>query len=199
MSEGFGPVAPEDELRDTPPEAPERSSEPRTRSTRRPAAGKAERPRTAPRTTKKKPTPPPAPETTPAQAIQGILQIPATGFIMVGQRVESISLVADGATLLVHGPAFAQAVEEIAKNDPRVMAMLEKLVSFGPYGMLVTVTIIMGAQFARNHNEENAVILEGFGAVSPEKIIATASLEVPTPQVSPNGQASPDGIADTTS
>jgi hypothetical protein len=119
--------------------------------------------------------------------VKGLLQIPATAVIMVGQRIESVSLVADGATILVHGPAFAQAIEEIAKHDPRVAAMLEKLVTFGPYGMFVTVCVIMGAQFARNHEAGPASILEGFGAVSPEQIITQASLDVPI-SVSPNGQ-----------
>jgi hypothetical protein len=106
---------------------------------------------------------------------------------MVGQRVESVPLVADGATILVHGPAFAEAVQEIAKHDPRVAALLEKLVTFGPYGMFVTVCVIAGAQFARNHDEKDAAILEGFGAVPPNEIIAQANLDVPV-RVSPNGQ-----------
>jgi hypothetical protein len=167
-----------------PPEPPPRTT---TRTTRRPARGTATKgPRTASKArTRKAPSPP---ETRPADAVRGLLQIPATAVVMVGQRVGSVPLVADGATILVHGPAFAEAVEEIANHDPRVMAILEKLVSFGPYGMFVTVCVVAGAQFRRNHDETNAAILEGFGAVPPEKIIAQASLDIPASAPSPNGQ-----------
>ena len=106
---------------------------------------------------------------------------------MVGQRAGSVALVADGATLLVHGPVFAAALAEVAENDPRVMALLEKLVALGPLSALTMALIVMGAQFARNHNEEAAPVLEGLGAVPPETIIAQASLEIPV-TVSPNGQ-----------
>ena len=105
---------------------------------------------------------------------------------MVGQRVGSVPLIADGATVLVHGPAFADAIEEWAKVDPRVAVILEKLVMFGPATAVAMALVIMGAQFARNHNEEASAILAGFGAVPAHEIIATAGLQVPV-DVSPNG------------
>lgn len=183
MSE-YEAVAPEDELPETPPEAPERPSPPPKRSTRRPATGTRAKAR---RTAQKKP--PPSPEPTPAEAIRGILQIPAAGLIITGQRVESVALVADGATILVHGPPVAEAIQTIAENDPRVMALLEKVLAFGPYGLLLAALMPMTAQFIRNHNEPAAPILEGFGAVPPDRIIVAASLEIP----SGNGQVTPDG------
>jgi hypothetical protein len=194
MTEDYRPVDDDPEgpavRTEPPPPPPSRST---TRSTRRPARGGATKgPKTASKARTRRP-PPPA-ETRPADAVRGLLQIPATAVVMVGQRVGSVPLVADGATVLVHGPAFAEAVEEIANHDPRVMAILEKLVAFGPYGMFVTVCVIMGAQFRRNHDEENAAILEGFGAVSPQQIISQAGLDVPSPP-SPNGQASPNVAA----
>jgi len=173
-----------------PPPPPPRAT---TRTTRRPAAGGAStRPRGRPKGSKTK-APPPQ-EVGAAEAVRGLLQIPATAVIMVGQRVGSVPLVADGATVIVHGPAFAAAVEEVAKHDPRVMAMLEKLVAFGPYGMFVTACVIMGAQFGRNHaQEENAMVLEAFGAVSPDKIIEMAGLDVPA-SPSGNGQRNPANV-----
>lgn len=187
MTEGY--AAAQDEIPDGPPEARERPSEPRTRSVRRPAAGSRRDAPRKPSTRRRKPTPTAAPEVSPADAIRGLMQMPAAALIITGQRTESVALVADGATVLVHGPALAQAIEEIAKNDPRVMAMLEKLLAFGPYGLLVTVLFTMSAQFMRNHEQGPEAILEGFGAVPPDQIISAASLDVPV-QVSPNGQAS---------
>lgn len=176
---------PVEETEGRPVEAPERPQEARTRSVRRPARGPGRTARKPPpksRTAK-------APTTNPEEAIRGLLQIPATAVVMVGQRAGSVALVADGATVLVHGPAFASALAEVAENDPRVMAILEKLVSFGPYAALTTAVVIMGAQFARNHEAGPAPILEGFGAVPPHQIIEAASLDVPVEAPSPNGQA----------
>lgn len=166
------------------PEPPQRTT---TRTTRRPGKGRAT---TGPRSsskarTRKSATPPVA---TPAEAIQGLLQMPATGLVIIGQRAGSVPLVADGATVLVHGPGWSQALADIAENDPRIMAILEKLVAFGPYGAFVTMSVIIGAQFARNHEAAPAPILEGFGAVSPDAIISAAGLEV-VEAPSPNGQA----------
>lgn len=190
----FGPVPPGDELPDMPVEAPEPPPRVRTTSTRRPAKGRESQGRkTAP---KRKAPPPPEPPS-PADAIRGILQLPAAALIITGQRLESVPIVADGATILVHGPQVAEAIEELARNDPRVMALLEKVLAFGPYGALLAALFPFVAQLVRNHNEEAAPILGGFGAVSAPAIINAASLEIPTAQVSPNGQGSQDG-AETT-
>lgn len=177
MTEGFMPV--EDEV--TPP-APERTQ---TRSVRRPARGREKSPRTAPKSRTRKPAAPSVPG--PAETVRGLLQIPATAVVMIGQRTGSIPLVADGATVLVHGPAFADAMEEWAKVDPRVAVVLEKLVTFGPASAVVTALVIMGAQFYRNHNEESAPLTGGLGAIPATEIITTAGLDIPV-MVSNNGQ-----------
>jgi hypothetical protein len=187
MTEGY--AAAQDEIPDGPPEARERPSEPRTRSVRRPAAGSRRDAPRKPSTRRRAKAPSPAPEVSPADAIRGLMQMPAAALIITGQRTESVALVADGATVLIHGPAVAQAIEEIARNDPRVMALLEKLLAFGPYGVLIAALMPMVAQFVRNHEAGPAPILEGFGAVPPDQIISAASLDVPV-SVSPNGQGS---------
>jgi hypothetical protein len=171
MTEDYTPT---DELPETPVEAPPPPPPPRTRSVRRPAAGGSKRPSERPR---KRPSKPAAPVPGPAETVKGLLQIPGT---------------ADGATILVHGPTFANAIEEWAKVDPRVAVILERLVAFGPASAVAMALVIMGAQFARNHNEEAAPILSGFGAVSAPEIIAAAGLEMPV-EVNPNGQVPADG------
>jgi hypothetical protein len=115
---------------------------------------------------------------------------------MTGQRLGSVALVADGATVLVHGAGFADALATLAEYDPRVAAMLENLVKFGPYGMVVSFMVLMGAQFYRNHNEEMAPVLSAFGAVSPETIIAQAGLEMPVPVSSNGGKAASESQAE---
>ena len=172
-----------------PVETPEPRPEPRRRSTRRPAAGREKRPSERLRTASKRKTAVEIPG--PAETVKGLLQIPATAVVMVGQRNGSVPLVADGATVIVHGETFANAIEEWAKADPRVAAILERLVAFGPASAVVMALVIMGAQFARNHNEDAADVLKGFGAVSAEEIIHAAGLPLPV-SVSNNGQR-PDG------
>jgi len=106
---------------------------------------------------------------------------------MVGQRAGSVPLVADGATILVHGATLAEAIGEWAETDPRIMAGIEKLVMFGPASAVVMALAIMGAQFGRNHREDMAAIFGGFGAIPAEEIIAAAGLPVPV-SPSQNGQ-----------
>jgi hypothetical protein len=185
ITRDFTPV---DEL----PEAPEPPPRVRTRTTRRPAAGAAKtRPRERPRASKTQRKAPPPTEPSVADAIRGMLQLPAAGLIITGQRLQSVALVADGATILVHGPNVAIAIAELAENDPRIMALLEKALAFGPYGVLLAALFPMVAQLSVNHGGP-LPLLEGFGAIQPEKIITAASLEIPV-EVSPNGQVSPDG------
>jgi hypothetical protein len=105
--------------------------------------------------------------------------------------LQSIPLTADGAAILVHGPNVSKAIAEIAENDPRVMALLEKVLAFGPYGVLLAALFPMVAQFGVNHGGP-LPILEGFGATKPENVIVAAQLDMPV-EVSPNGQASGDG------
>lgn len=153
------------------------------RSTRKPASGprKPSKPRSAA----------PEPPST-VEAIQGVMQVPAAGLIIAGKRANSVPLIADGATVLVHGPALASALADLADNDPRVMALLEKVITFGPYGAFVTALVMMGAQFARNHGAP-AELTTIAGAVSAEQIIEAAGLgTIETPAPSENGQGRSD-------
>jgi hypothetical protein len=174
------PAVTQDHLDETPP-----PPEPRTRSVRRPGRPKGSTSRKPASTRRRTPSKPPTPSA--SETVRGIFQIPATGFVMVGQRAGSVPLVADGATILVHGATLADAIGEWAEHDPRVMAGIEKLVMFGPASAVVMALVIMGAQFTRNHREDMAPILEGFGAVPPEQIIAAAQLPIPVAP-SENGQ-----------
>lgn len=189
MSEGY-------EVTDDPiPDPPEARTEAPRVSTRRPARGRQSTgPRRASKSQKRAPT---TAVPGPAETVRGLLQIPATAVVMVGQRAGSVPLVADGATVLIHGPAFADAVEEWAKADPRVAVILEKLVMFGPASAVAMALVIMGAQFYRNHDEGSAPLTGGLGAVPAVEIITRAGLDVPV-DVSSNGQRT-DGTQGTES
>jgi hypothetical protein len=117
-----------------------------------------------------------------------LLQLPAAGFILFGQRLNSIPLQADGATIIVHGGSFAEALALVCENNATAMALLEKVIAFGPLGEAMAMAIPFAAQFVRNHNEAAAPILEGFGAIPPLDIIAAAQLPVPETPPGNNGQ-----------
>jgi hypothetical protein len=114
---------------------------------------------------------------------------------MAGQRANSLPLVADGATLLYHGPALAEATIQLAEYDPRIAALLENLVKFGPYGAFLTVAFAITVQGLRNHEAGPPEALESFGAMKPEEIIRKAGMEIDI-QVSPNGQGDGSPPAD---
>lgn len=198
MTESWKPVEELD------PEAPapdperlvtEPPREPRKRSTRRPGQS-TRKPATAPRKRSKAPAAAPR-GPSPQEALQGLLQMPAAGLIIAGQRAGSVALVADGATILVHGPGLAAAIAELAENDPRVMALLERVLTFGPYGGLLAALFPMVAQLARNHGAPQE-IAGALGAVSPEEIISAGglNLEIQTPAPSTNGQDGTQNAAD---
>lgn len=183
-AENLDPEAPAPDPERVVTEAPR---EPRKRSTRRP--GQSTRKPAAGSRTRSKPRTPPARGPSTQEAIQGLLQMPAAGLIIAGQRAGSVALVADGATVLVHGPGLAAAIAELAENDPRVMALLERVLTFGPYGGLLAALFPMVAQLARNHGAPPE-IAGALGAVAPEEIIAAGGLnvEIQTPAPSDNGQ-----------
>jgi hypothetical protein len=174
------------------PEPPPPPPETAKRSVRRPGRTGSRTGGKTGSTARKRPStkkPPPGPSL--EDGIRGLIQIPAAGCIMAGQRMNSLPLVADGATLLYHGPALAEATVQLAENDPRIMALLENLVKFGPYGMFVTVCFTIGVQISRNHELAAPPILESFGALPPEQIVGAAGMEIEV-QVSPNGQRDED-------
>jgi hypothetical protein len=155
-----------------------------TRTTTRRPRPRAERARRAPSRARK---PPVTEEPSIEDGVKGILQIPAGIALLAGQRMNSIPIVADGATILYYGDDFAKVTIQLAETDPRFMALLERAVKFGPYGMALSLIFAMGLQFSRNHEVGQPELLEAFGAMKPEEIISKAGIEMQV-QVSPDGQ-----------
>lgn len=57
----------------------------------------------------------------------------------------------DGYTAAEMSPIFAEAVGDLAVENPQVAAICERLATGGAMGNLVAVTLMIGAQFASNH------------------------------------------------
>ena len=103
------------------------------------------------------------------EGLAGYGQLVGAGFIMAHQRTGNLAFQADAITISSAAPDIAAAVADVAAQDERTARLLDKLVSAGPYGALITVGFQVGAQLAANHGVKQALAL---GAVPPENVIA---------------------------
>jgi hypothetical protein len=104
------------------------------------------------------------------------LKLPTALLAIVGNARKSEALVADAATLQLHGPSFGASLGGLAEKKPEVAAALDKILAAGPYGEIVACVAVMGLQFAANHNVLKPV--ESMGIMSRETLIsATAAAE----------------------
>lgn len=131
----------------------------------------------APRTTVPRPARRPGARTRPAtgsvdyrQGIAGILQIPA--FVLVGAGRFNPALEYDGAAIAVHTPSIAEALNQLAQDEPRVAAVLEKVLSVGPYGAILGATLPLVAQILVNHKRVPLEAVAALGAVEPDRLIS---------------------------
>lgn len=83
--------------------------------------------------------------------VAGLLQIPA--FILASAGRLNPALEYDGIAVATHTPAIAEAVHAMALEEPRVAAVLDKILSVGPYGALLGAMVPLVAQIAVNHKK----------------------------------------------
>lgn len=113
----------------------------------------------APRSTPKAPVEPPYRE-----AIAGLLQLPAALLAgaarfqrhPVDQHGEPIpgwipSFTVDAATITLFTPDLAEAGHELAMQDPRVAAVLDRVLQAGPWTAILAVGAQLAVQIAVNH------------------------------------------------
>lgn len=82
--------------------------------------------------------------------IMGILQLPAAVLAVGG--VNKPELAADAATLTIHSPNVAESLNELAKERPEVAAVLDRILSVGPYGLVIAAVAPMALQILANHD-----------------------------------------------
>lgn len=113
-------------------------------------------------------------------AILGLLQLPAGALGMAalaapngpdGKPGETaIRLHADAATITVYGPVIAEALHQTAIDRPEVAALLERILTVGPYGAILAAVLPLVLQILCNHS----LFPPGFmGTVRPEQIMQT--------------------------
>lgn len=59
---------------------------------------------------------------------------------------------ADACTIGIYAEPIAEATQELAFNDERIAAILDKLLEVGPYGKALGILMPMVLQFMANHN-----------------------------------------------
>ena len=80
-----------------------------------------------------------------AQGVRGWAQLAAGILYMVPP------LRADAAAVVLHTPAIATEAANVADEDERAAALLDRIASVGPYGALITAVAGLAVQLAVNH------------------------------------------------
>lgn len=108
-------------------------------------------------------------------AVAGLLGLVAFP-LQVGARF-SPTLGLDGIALHLHTPYIAEAVHQVALEETRVAAVLDRLMQVGPYGALFTAVTPLIMQILCNH-----------GILRPSEAIGTYDAEQLLAQVEPLGE-----------
>lgn len=98
----------------------------------------------------------------------GLAQIPAGILAMVGMRRPEFA--ADAAAITVHAPPIAQALDDLAHEDPAAAAVLERVLAVGPYGALLAAVAPLVLQLLANHD---AIPPGTLGTIPPRQLIAS--------------------------
>jgi hypothetical protein len=101
-----------------------------------------------------------------AQGLQDMMVGPTVALTIAGMKRPE--LLADAATLELHLPPIADALGKLAAERPEVAAMLDRLMSAGPYTALLSATVPLVLQLGANHG-----LLKGgmLGTMPPEALI----------------------------
>lgn len=93
--------------------------------------------------------------------IEGIGQLAAGALLFVAP--------ADGAAIMFHTPTIAQALNDLAQENPTVAALLDRLLQVGPYGALLAAVAPLAIQILVNHDKLPAGFM---GSAPPDALVA---------------------------
>lgn len=135
----------------TPPPPPdEKPKRPTTRAGRRASsAAKAAAKRTDSKPKTSKPTPRRA--SLEDRLATSIVQL-GTAVMLGGSVSGSAAVQADGQLIVQHAPSVANALANVAKDNPRVATALENMLTAGVWGGLAAAVIPLLLGIAANHN-----------------------------------------------
>jgi hypothetical protein len=114
------------------------------------------------------PTPPQTPHEKRAEGLSGWAQLGAAILFQVP------ALRPDAAVVAHYGPAFAEEAANLADEDERAAALLDKISGMGPYAALVSILAQAGMQVAVNHG----FMRPGFmGTLPPEEFVTVVTID----------------------
>lgn len=107
--------------------------------------------------------------------VKGILQIlamiPATLSRVAKKPKTKEAFAADVVAIHMHADNMASAAHHTALHDARLAAALDKVLTIGPYGLMIGAIMELGAQFAVNHDTVPAGFM---GAHSRDELLQAA-------------------------
>lgn len=158
-----------DELPPAPDVAPDtKPKRPTTRAGRRAASARAKAKKADKPPTSSKPTPRRATlETRLTQSLVSVgTMVTATG------AMTSPAVQADGLLIIRQAPDIAAALDKVAKDDPRVAAALEKMLTVGVWGGLTAAVLPLVVGIAANHGAIPPHVAGMFGVAPPDELVA---------------------------
>ena len=108
-----------------------------------------------------------------AAGVQGLAQIAAAVPLMLARTTGNPAWTADAVTIAANAPAIADACVQVAKNDARFAAALDRVCSSGPYAALISAGLAVGMQCFRNHRPQMTLP----GTVHPDELLKESSVE----------------------
>jgi hypothetical protein len=107
-------------------------------------------------------------------AIIGLGQLVAAAMFQGSRWVPGLEL--DGLAVTMHMPAIAEAMQQTAVLDDRMAAILDKITSVGPYGLIIAAVTPLALQIAVNHNIMPPS--ESAGTYAPADLLAAAGIQL---------------------
>lgn len=84
----------------------------------------------------------------------------------------------DSVAVMIHAENLAEAVNETAKDRPEIASMCDKLLSVGPYGLIIGAVLPLGAQIAVNHGFIPDSMAAMLGAYPRDQLAQMAAIKV---------------------
>lgn len=107
--------------------------------------------------------------------IVGILQVVAAPLAVAGIKSPACAL--DAATITVYAEPLAEAMQQTAEQVPQFAAVLDKVLTVGPYGALLAAAMPLAVQLLANHGVLPEQVATAMGAMSPEELMAQVAPE----------------------
>jgi len=92
----------------------------------------------------------------------------------------------DAAAITTHSPPLIEAIQVTAENEPGFASLLDKILSFGPWGLLVSASLPLIVQILHNHEVIPANIATTVGAKSREALLVELGLGERREHANPN-------------